>query len=177
MPKIFEKRFSDASEALEYLNSAKWSYTGRKGFIRKYDEFRGSRIYKNYGEWDDRDHEDALIARLSNDGYLSLHVKQSSSLGGIIGLPEYVWESLDNYHHMYRLVRVVNDKLDEIGSETNVVFSKRPQEYPLYSNTGTEPLEILSSPLQALKSIHNSNSLTEKEIKQFHLKWFNNQFK
>lgn len=175
MYKVFETRFANSTDAIEYLNKAHWTYKGRKGWFRPYDKYVGSRIYQIAGDLDHRDREDAFTAKLTGDGYLSLHVGRSSTLhgGGLGNLPEYVWPSLENYTKMMALVSIVNDKLNETNAGIFVAFSHRPEEYPVYSNDGGEILETLEFPTHAFHSAFNKNKLSEQEEDKLFYSWLN----
>ncbi len=173
--KIFEERFSTTSDALLYLENAHWSYVGKKGYFQKYDEFHGSTISQKSDDINTGSHERAFTARLAPNGYLSIYVERKNNLISISELPEYVWPSLDVYEYMYNTVTAVNKKLNEIKAEIHVDFSHRPKEYHIYSNQGAEVLEVITSPLYALRSKYAANILPDLELDQFNLDWFNKQ--
>jgi hypothetical protein len=47
--KVFEKRFPDIYEVMECIESAGWTFVGRKGVFRNFDKYVGSSISKPQG--------------------------------------------------------------------------------------------------------------------------------
>ncbi|MEO0797316.1 MAG: hypothetical protein AAFX93_19365 [Verrucomicrobiota bacterium] len=161
MAKVFEKRFPDTREALEYIESAGWVYAGRKGIFRKYDKYTGSSIYKWQGA--DTHSEHRWILRLQSDGHVSLHTGRDNSIGGYPSLPDCVWPSLEEFNFSRRLMFEVNRILEEREAFISVVGGMRQRTFEILRDDSTEASEIVETPIAALTSKYSDNPMTDQE--------------
>lgn len=111
--KVFEKKFRDAAEATDHLDSSGWEYKGRKGLFRKYHLYAGVTMNIR-GEV-----SEAHQLRLHSDGHVELFNDYSiSHTISTSGLPVRVWASKDIFDHLTTTVAELNQKLaNEHGHE------------------------------------------------------------
>lgn len=165
MRKIHEHRFPTIQRAIEYVESAEWQYVGRKGVFRKYDRYIGSCFYAISGDTSGGEHETRFALKLYQDGYVCLCVIKDTSGNPPIGttkLPELVWPSASSRNFTIRMVKKVNDVLEESRSDMWVKFHHHPSKFPLYMKHEADPIDILKSPLEAIDYDPNREGLSNR---------------
>lgn len=109
---VFETKFRDGAAATDYASAACWSYVGQSGLFRRFHLYTGCAISHTF---DQRLECTDMRLRLHNDGAVVLQYAKSSGVVSTSGLPSNVWDSLDVYQHVHRVVSRVNEEVSATG--------------------------------------------------------------
>lgn len=163
----YQKRFPSVEKAVEFLDSAGWCYEGRKGWLRTFDVYTGCEILRDGDALGTPIFGKNWIVKLSTDGYAVLVAGKGNDTV-MTGYIPSVWPSLDYYHDMVAAVETVNERLRSSTSGLFVEFSSKRNSYPLFKGDelGSELIEVLKSPWEALRSTHNLNPLSEQALQE-----------
>ncbi len=103
---VFEKKFSNSSEAVKHIDATGWEYRGRRGIISKYHLYYGVTMNVS-GDISER-----LKLRLYPDGYVRLYADYSvNCTTGMGSLPMRVHESEDIFKFIEERLAQANDDL------------------------------------------------------------------